>query len=415
MTLPSDLPQLADFASKTPLTTLIFDECELIPQSLGRILATPKSLKHLVLGENVCNNRDSRSVNPRLSRAPDAALKALLHVSHSLETLVHLDPHYATLPDPSNPPALRLKGSGMRDFHRLAFIECDRCSFLHQGIIANRELAPPGLKTLRIHQSGRGHRSRGNVWHVLPDHTPYVNLPSLKLLEFTTPTTSRTSLYHVTEHVALPDRMRERHSWAFKLWTRGIGVKMYVEVHKHFNLIPPYLHGEVKPELVLLYDSFKVGFERRLPFPEDQRDDPLLSPDEPEKQRTLTVTDRLSDADISTLSNGAYRALRRHKLYIDSLNLPGSGDRITFTELMLELMPELESDGEDLEEEDFIGEVEDDGDEAWEDEDSEDTMDSDISYMSSDEAFQAFLDMHENDHIDIDSDSGDELLDGLVN
>jgi hypothetical protein len=256
--LPVDLQELAQYASTTPLTTLIFDECEIEPGSLRHILATPRSLKHLTLGENVYNISRDRGVTPRLSRAPDTTLQALLPVAHSLESLTHYDPKFIALGDPDRPPPLKLKGDGMRHFHSLKFLECDPCSFLHQGIILAPTLAPPNLETLCIRHPRRQH---GDLFDQLPDCMPYTYLGSLKTLEFIQSTSMKSPTY-ISEYVCEPESLRERHAIAYKLHQHGINMKVYMEFHNSRSLIPPYLHGEPIPIALCMYNAEELGFVR---------------------------------------------------------------------------------------------------------------------------------------------------------
>lgn len=176
----AEIPQLASHAGKTPLTTLYFDECELQPKSLLSILRTPARLKSLTLGENVFNVNRSRGPKPLLSRNPNASLKALSAVAHSLESLTHLDPGWHLDTSPHILRSVRPTGEGMRNFHALKYMECDTTSLLHQAIIMNRDLAPPKLETLRIR---RHWDVPVDFWDHPPDFDRYASLPSLETLE----------------------------------------------------------------------------------------------------------------------------------------------------------------------------------------------------------------------------------------
>ena len=338
VSFPPDLPDLEPYATTTPLTTLIFDECELEPESLRRVLATPKALKHLTLGENVANVRHSRGPAPKLTSAPEGAMRALEPVAHSLETLTHLDPTHLTLADPDSPPPLKLRGSGMRDFHSLRQLTCDRCSFLHQGLILSPTVAPPNLTILRLRRYGR-HLGHGDDWFdKLPGSSPYARLPSLKSLEFIQPIVVdyRHAATDHADYMCEAERLRERHAYAYKLWKAGVDVRIYAEALAKSSYIPPYLHGEPLPELLCLYDSVDVGFHRALQndtdSPGDEEDIMMLSDylrqegalchDEhvapsatkklegPEDVRKEPVeTNQLNNRDITRLRNEVYRCI----------------------------------------------------------------------------------------------------------
>ncbi|KAL5411391.1 hypothetical protein PMIN06_001561 [Paraphaeosphaeria minitans] len=267
LALPLDLPELEPYAKTTPLTELVFDECELEPRSLGRILATPKRLKHLTLGENLCNINEGRGANPRLTRAPEAALAALSHVAHALETLVHYDP--ACIINMNYHKALPIPGAGMRDFHSLKTLRVDMCSFLHRSIALSHTQAPPNLHTLQI----RNPRPRIiRFWHSaastnddffehLPPHDPYTYLASLKTLEFVQGATSEMPMAK-TLHITEDEALRERHKTGYKLFKHGINLKVTLEATWRTGLIPPFLHGEPLPELVCMYNAQEIGFNR---------------------------------------------------------------------------------------------------------------------------------------------------------
>lgn len=280
--LPVDLPELEPYARSTPLTTLIFDECELEPKSVGRILRTPKALKHLTLGENVYNNnisiRASRDVAARLSRAAEASLEALKEAAHSLETLTHHDPLWRILDDPYRHRPI--KGDGMRDFHQLGFMDIDPCSFLHQFVLSHAQ-APPNLETLRLNHARQklgepATRFAINVFETLPKHEPYTYLAPLKTLEFAQ-AASAESWQARSGYICQEDRLRERHEYAFKLYKHGIDMKMYLEATWRDGLQPPYLQGEPKPRLVSVYDSTQIGFRRHIS--EFQDDDTPVRPE----------------------------------------------------------------------------------------------------------------------------------------
>jgi hypothetical protein len=176
----AEIPELASHVNKTPLTSLVFDECELEPKSLLSILQTPARLKTLTLGENVFNLNRSRRIKPALSKNPSASLEALSVVAHSLESLTHFDPSWRTNLSPQVLHSIRPPGEGMRNFHSLTYMECDTNSFLHKAIVMNRDLAPPSLETLRVR---RHWDVPVDFWDQPPDFEHYAALPSLTTLE----------------------------------------------------------------------------------------------------------------------------------------------------------------------------------------------------------------------------------------
>lgn len=267
LALPPDLSDLEPYAKSTPLTELVFDECELEPRSLGKILATPRNLKHLTLGENVYNINEGRGANPRLTRAPEAALAALSHVAHSLETLTHYDPAWRV--NVNYHKTLAIPGAGMRDFHSLKTLRVDLCSFLHRGIALSHVQAPPNLDTLQI-RNPRPRIARfgplsastnDDFFEDLPPYDPYTYLASLKTLEFVQGATSEMPMAK-SAHITEDDALRERHKTGYKLFKHGINLKVTLEATWRGGLVPPFLHGEPLPELLCIYDAEEIGFRR---------------------------------------------------------------------------------------------------------------------------------------------------------
>ncbi|KAF2125321.1 hypothetical protein P153DRAFT_425753 [Dothidotthia symphoricarpi CBS 119687] len=333
VTFPEDLPELETHVKKTPLTTLEFNECELKPKSLLRILRTPEHLKHLTLGENVFNINTTTRLAPQLTRHANASLEALSAVAHSLETLKHYDPSWRIDPD-HRTCRIRPTGDGMRNFHAFKSLECDTGSFLHQAIIMNYELAPPNLDTLRV----RRHWSVfPDLFDQLPQVETYLALPSLKTLEFLqssflqSPTLSLVRLCD-------PDSLRSRHAYGYKLYKKGINLKVSIEMHKTQSLIPPYLHGEQVPINQCLYDADLVGFHRHIKndtepvvntrfrplrelladndieehFPHAHIAPPEITEtqvDDMDTRGNPPETDQLGDGDIQRLNGETYRAM----------------------------------------------------------------------------------------------------------
>jgi hypothetical protein len=315
-----EFPTLEAHTKRTPLTTLIFDECEISPASLHSVLRTPARLKHLTIGENVWNTHNSKRIKPRLTRNATASLEALSAVAHSLESLTHYDPSWKLDPDSHKPRRMTPPGDGMRNFHALKYMQCEPTSFLHQAIIMNHELAPPNLQTLRLCRH----------WHVpvdFFDHTPevetYLALPSLSTLELMQSSHCILELSQ-SEYICEPERLRNRHAYAYKLYKAGINLKILIEMHRDQRLIPPFLHGEAVPIVDCLYDAEDVGFRRHLTSYDDTAQDDQTRTSQtpnpnPPSQAPAPETNQLSDTDVSVLSSSTSRALDRLKLHFTSL------------------------------------------------------------------------------------------------
>lgn len=310
LALPPDIPELEPYAKTTPLTSLVFDECELEPRSLGRILATPKNLRHLTLGENVYNVNLSRRTNPRLTRHAEASLAALSHVAHSLESLTHYDPASALdVPSYKHHP---LPGPGMRHFHALSTLHVDASSFLHRSIALSHTQAPPNLSTLQIrqprplflHRGFMGAITHADFFETLPTCEPYTYLSSLRTLEFI----QGASLEDPTanpHHMCAEEPLRARHAIGYTLFKHRINLKVSLEATWRARLIPPFLHGEPPLRLVNIYDAESVGFKRL------RHGAGIVEGDDTAEAEREVETDALSEREVKGLLMEVWRTTNR--------------------------------------------------------------------------------------------------------
>jgi hypothetical protein len=344
-TLAEGIPSLQSSTVKTPLDTLIFDECEISPECLRDILRMPAKLTSLELGENVFNTYHSRTSNPRLTRNARATIEALGGVAHSLETLVHLDPSSTLIMGSHKENRMSLSGEGMRHFHALKYIQCDPSSFLHQAVIKNHELAPPNLHTLRLITLCNG---IDNFYERLPDVEPYLALPSLARLELVQSDHPR---HELNGPASLFDAelIQRLHAFAFKLHRAGIATSMFVEMHMK-GLIPPFLYGEKKPSAACIYDSSEVGFAQE-PSDDETAADRMQLPE----------TDQLSAQALSNIKIEMRSVVAR-------LRGPYEREprRMTYAAYMAEHFDDEEYDDEEYDDDemDFEMEYDDEMDEA---------------------------------------------------
>lgn len=432
VTFPETLEVLHAHKGTTPLTTLIFDECNLEPQSLGHLLSTPHKLKHLTLGENVFNVNRTVGLSPRLSPDPAAALDAIAPVAHSLESLTHLDSKWRLNPDKHIITRRHVKGDGMRHFRSLKTIECDTDSFLHEAIVMNAQLCPPNLDTLIVR---RHFYVAENFFDYLPEVGVYTALPSLNTLELRQSAASLNKLA-TADYICDADRLRNRHAYGFALSQSGINFKVSIELGRGSSLIPPYLHGEPVPEVRCLYDASRVGFRRRIihepgdapamtpfhPFPQKAStsdESPIHASTTPASaaldsnkgaaEHDLPLTDQLGDEDIRQLTNTTARLLEGMKSRfamgwrLERISTPTSSHPSD-----LGSDSELDSDGFSDDDDGFNGV---DGDEDEEAEDSDfDAMIADLQNDGDEEAFLMFLaslqeqGVHIQEHDDDDDD-----------
>ena len=417
VTFPDTLELLEPHQRTTPLTTLIFDECNLEPTSLQHILATPEKLKHLTIGENVFNINRTYGLSPKLSPNPIAALEAIAPVAHSLQTLTHLDSKWRLNPDKHLVTRKRVPGEGMRRFHSLRTIECDTDSFLHEAIIMNHDLCPPNLDTLIVR---RHFYVAENFFDYLPDVGIYTVLPSLNTLELRQSAASFNKL-STADYICEPDRLRNRHAYGYALSKSGITLKVSIELGRGSSLIPPYLHGEPVPEVRCLYDASRVGFRRRInnepvdyhhsgngpthvltpfhPFRRENLHSRILASvahlSDPTSALSTTPavddapeTDQLGDADVRQMTNETHRTLDHMKERF------ARGWRLEHS-----LDPDVD---EPWDEEDDFEATDEETDSDFE------AMIADLQNDGDEDAFLQFLEHMQEQGIEIEMESGDE-------
>jgi hypothetical protein len=217
----------------------------------------PAKLKHLTLGENVFNTRASKACNPRLTRNVKGSMAAIGQVADSLETLTHYDPSWKLDPESHKTRRTNPPGEGMRHYHALKYIQCETSSFIHQAIIMNHGVAPPNLETLRL---ARHYKESDDFFDRLPEVETYLALPSLTTLELMQASTPRKESAN-ENYICDTERVNNRHAYAFKLHKAGINFKVLIQMHEG-GIIPPYLHGELRPITECLYDAQEIGFKQ---------------------------------------------------------------------------------------------------------------------------------------------------------
>ncbi|KAF1833999.1 hypothetical protein BDW02DRAFT_569529 [Decorospora gaudefroyi] len=413
----AEIPELASHVNKTPLTSLIFDECELEPKSLLSILRTPARLKHLTLGENVFNYTRLRRSKPSLSKNPSATLEALSAVAHSLESLIHLDPTWRNDPSLNVLRSVRPHGEGLRNFHALVYLECDTDSLLHRAVIMNRDIAPPSLEILRVR---RHWEAPSDLWEQPPDLDHYAALPSLTTLELLQSAYVGHDLSNAS-YICEADWLRNRHAKAYRLSKAGINLRMSLELHKSQSLIPPYLHGELLPIDICVYDANSIGFHRHIQPNDESKTGFCVSPkdsaapnipanmddDEPPPE-----TDQLGDTDIQLIRFETKTALRAL-----TVRFLGSRYRPHMMEMFEDTSDEDEWDVDDLdEEEDMDLDVElsdDDDDDDFEDGHGPVFFELNGEFFIQDSDSESISGSDENEDEGEDEDGDDEMHDAV--
>jgi hypothetical protein len=81
---------ISQASNKTPLTSLVFDECNITHLGLAAVLSVPKALERLTLGERMHHAWRTRNV---LQNDPGLLLQILQSQGHSLKYLKHIGGH----------------------------------------------------------------------------------------------------------------------------------------------------------------------------------------------------------------------------------------------------------------------------------------------------------------------------------
>ncbi|KAF2022734.1 hypothetical protein EK21DRAFT_82544 [Setomelanomma holmii] len=385
VSLTEDLPALRTHIKKSPLTTLVFDECELSPQSLKAILRTPVRLKNLTLGENVWNTKRSKRLRPRLTQNANEALEALKQVAHSLESLTHHDPSWKLDRESYRSRRMNPSGEGLRNFHALVFLQCETMSFLHQTSIMNREMAPPNLETLRLM---RHWFVAADFFDHMPEIETYLALPSLTTLELLQASHCWLEL-SIADYICEAERLRNRHAYAYKFYKAGINLKVLIQMHRDDRIIPPYLHGEATPVIECLYDAHEIGFRRHIRDPTELT--ALNMRREPPETDQLGVDDVhiIEGQNRRTLSNLKHHFIRHRRLRRASS--------------ILELVDD-DNEGEDA--------FEDGVDEEYDEDDLDVDMDEDdMGGIFHEQDGQLYIEVYGSES---ESEEGDEVVEGVV-
>ena len=244
------IKELEPFQRTTPLQRLIFEESNLTPAALSSILATPKALEELTLGENIHNIgsppfRSLGSSESQILKTMDAISK----VAGSLSCLVHEDRGCYPL-EPMNLP-----GPGLRNFHRLIHLRCSKNSFLFRYIAQSFGQAPMNLQHLTL----IGHRPKGRQIEIMEnpvETSPLIRLPDLVKVTLQ----QDLALCHPSlgRRLWRPERTRKFHEWAYELHTEGIRTVLDIRVITP-NYYPPYAYNEPEPFALRVYDSIEIS------------------------------------------------------------------------------------------------------------------------------------------------------------
>ena len=254
---------LKDCTDKTPLETLVFEECNIDAQALKMILALPKALKRLTLGERLHHFHD-----PTSGYLPESGIglaEALAQQAHSLEYLKQTQQfsrvllHWSTSTVAERRQIFCLPAE-IPNLNSLTELDIPYGSPLQ--MIAAR--LPPQLDKIRVHHFHE---------HIPPAAIDAITRElrlfeksSLKhlevvLMEIRTdrqdteddwldtligPESHRSILFYVQKRAEV---------WDFGRKLRKNGIRLTVNWVRSAGYIPPFMHGEILPTEFTIYDS----------------------------------------------------------------------------------------------------------------------------------------------------------------
>ncbi|KAF2188801.1 hypothetical protein K469DRAFT_684110 [Zopfia rhizophila CBS 207.26] len=236
-TLPSSAPR-----AKSPLKTLVLDECRIMPAGLSTLLSLPRNLSSLALREVAHHYPRNSELNKHLI----AVLFALSHQKHSLQFLQH-----TCLPMNNAERYFQLPGdsTGLSQFKELKTLELSQHSILRK-ILAVRHLAPPSLDTYRL--TGLEYDYDGH-WENMPTKISAIaSGTSFRHLELHTKPVS-VGFDGLPSCFMLASRAQKVIEIARMMKEKEITTTLVG--YQRFQYIPPYLYGEKEPLRRVCFDS----------------------------------------------------------------------------------------------------------------------------------------------------------------
>lgn len=250
---------LGDERGRTPLQTLILDECYITPTGLRTILSLPRNLVSLSLRET---DRHLGHGGSKLNEDIGIVLSALSQQSHSLHFFQHSCPGFFE----HRPQSIReLRAAweqleryaraandspGFSKFAQLRTLELSWLSVLAH-ILSNPALAPPALETYRLMELDYGYE--GN-WEHMPAHISAVaSATPFKCLELhTLPCHAHPS--RLSRTFMLESRAKKLIEVARIVKSRNATTAL-VSYETNFGTIPPYLYCEEQPKSKVCFES----------------------------------------------------------------------------------------------------------------------------------------------------------------
>lgn len=270
--------QYNDKLFSTPLKQLEFEECNITHKGLQAILALPKALESLHLGENCHNirwfaNQVDAEYNHLFRTDSEASVQALAQQKHSLKWLAYATPYPVTGLHANTQVNRRHKAphdGGFADFHYLEEVALfGECREFERALMTTK--CPPNLKSIKIKArlpfsasyDGYDDDDTGSDFLKL---TPFLRAPSccvsetLEHLDITFEWSRRPLLSYmkfILRHKNLI--IGAAHAAA------EMGIRLQVSATHRSQYFPPYLYNEPVPEEWVVYRGAGCALLESLP------------------------------------------------------------------------------------------------------------------------------------------------------
>ncbi|KIW04028.1 uncharacterized protein PV09_04851 [Verruconis gallopava] len=254
---------------KTPLETLVFEECNIDSDALAVILSLPKALKRLTLGERLYHFHDPPS--ECLSLSGPGLATALKHQAHSLEYLKQtqvykpIQNHWFNLSE-SERQRRFCSSDALPFFPSLKEIDLPYGSPLYAIV----KKAPPQLERIRVHHFHGSLLGQQDVLlKTLPRELNIMNQRRLSHLELIFPETRtnrqdtqeqwlETLMDKLIKHGPFRHESMRTNIWEFARRLRTRDIRLTIDWIRSAGYIPPFMDGEILPTQFNIYDSDRI-------------------------------------------------------------------------------------------------------------------------------------------------------------
>jgi len=278
---PDDLFNEVTERATTPLQHLVLEECNITHRGLHGLLALPKALEHLYLGENCHNERQfpnhevAPSYNHLFRRDAEATVEAIGQQKHSLRSLTYVAASvYSWSTGQLLGGVLQPRRGGI-DAAFADFIELESVTAIGSSSGFERavmsSVPPPKLRYLTYQAenpltSPQGSSQRHNGDEAEMDRRLVALLPFLRAPSSSVPPGFKSlKIIYQRAHTQFVELTREKQTHVektAKALKAVYGADLTVGFKSFRGYYPPFLYGEREPEEQMIFDSEKGGFVR---------------------------------------------------------------------------------------------------------------------------------------------------------